>query len=473
MTGPVRHTLTFGTEFGLQAGFAQRDTGYFPAANNGLSNTIAVNPFAPTYFGPVYFLHGVTPAQTDASSRSDLYVQSGYVQDQIELTRCLQLIAGVRYDRFDFTALDQNTNTTRSRVDEKVSPRAAVIVKPVDNLSIYASYAVSYLPASGDQFSALNNGTVILEPQKFENKEVGVKWNILPRLLFTAAVYELNRTNVPIADPSSPGFSFPSGSHKIRGFETALKGYVTDAWQTSFGYAYTDARITSDTSATIVAGNRVQLVPFHQFSWWNKYQFTPMWSAAVGVIYFSGLVRVVRRQRQAAGLRARRCRALRQDQRDLEGAAQCREHLRQGLLGDRRRQQQPLARPVAHDPPDRDGEFLKASVDRDMKITAARRIAEFLSASASRSHRRLRAQTAARGRTEQPAPAAPLPAAQAPDAQSPAPARIPRELSPWSMFMSADILVKAVMVSLAFASLVTWTIFLGKTLQLFLARRRA
>jgi biopolymer transport protein ExbB len=47
-----------------------------------------------------------------------------------------------------------------------------------------------------------------------------------------------------------------------------------------------------------------------------------------------------------------------------------------------------------------------------------------------------------------------------------------RDLSPWSMFMSADILVKAVMVSLAFASLVTWTIFLGKTVQLFIARRR-
>src|SRR4051812_36300540 len=47
-----------------------------------------------------------------------------------------------------------------------------------------------------------------------------------------------------------------------------------------------------------------------------------------------------------------------------------------------------------------------------------------------------------------------------------------RDLSPWSMFLSADILVKAVMVSLAFASLVTWTIFLGKTVQLFVARRR-
>ena len=49
---------------------------------------------------------------------------------------------------------------------------------------------------------------------------------------------------------------------------------------------------------------------------------------------------------------------------------------------------------------------------------------------------------------------------------------MPHELSPWSMFMSADIIVKAVMVSLAFASLVTWTIFIGKTLQLFLATRR-
>ncbi|MBV9392782.1 MAG: MotA/TolQ/ExbB proton channel family protein, partial [Methylobacteriaceae bacterium] len=49
---------------------------------------------------------------------------------------------------------------------------------------------------------------------------------------------------------------------------------------------------------------------------------------------------------------------------------------------------------------------------------------------------------------------------------------IPRDLSPWSMFLSADILVKAVMVGLAFASLITWTIFLAKSIELFIARRR-
>jgi biopolymer transport protein ExbB len=47
-----------------------------------------------------------------------------------------------------------------------------------------------------------------------------------------------------------------------------------------------------------------------------------------------------------------------------------------------------------------------------------------------------------------------------------------RELSPWSMFLSADVLVKAVMISLAFASLVTWTIFFAKRIELSLVQRR-
>jgi biopolymer transport protein ExbB len=50
--------------------------------------------------------------------------------------------------------------------------------------------------------------------------------------------------------------------------------------------------------------------------------------------------------------------------------------------------------------------------------------------------------------------------------------RMQRDLSPWSMFLAADIVVKAVMVSLAFASLVTWTIFFAKTVQLAHTQRR-
>jgi len=52
------------------------------------------------------------------------------------------------------------------------------------------------------------------------------------------------------------------------------------------------------------------------------------------------------------------------------------------------------------------------------------------------------------------------------------PSRPQRDLSPWSMFLAADIVVKAVMASLAFASLATWTIFFAKTAQLSRALRR-
>ena len=48
---------------------------------------------------------------------------------------------------------------------------------------------------------------------------------------------------------------------------------------------------------------------------------------------------------------------------------------------------------------------------------------------------------------------------------------LPRNLSPWGMFMNADIVVKAVMIGLAFASLVTWTVWLAKTIELRRAKR--
>ncbi|QWG21682.1 tonB-system energizer ExbB [Bradyrhizobium sediminis] len=78
------------------------------------------------------------------------------------------------------------------------------------------------------------------------------------------------------------------------------------------------------------------------------------------------------------------------------------------------------------------------------------------------------------------APEAPVQAPAASDATAtPAESRslrstpvAPRELSPWSMFQSADVLVKAVMIGLAFASLVTWTIFIAKMVELSVVQRR-
>ncbi|HML12595.1 MAG TPA: tonB-system energizer ExbB [Xanthobacteraceae bacterium] len=67
------------------------------------------------------------------------------------------------------------------------------------------------------------------------------------------------------------------------------------------------------------------------------------------------------------------------------------------------------------------------------------------------------------------------PEATAPDVPATLPdmgALLPRDLSPWGMFLNADVIVKAVMVGLALASLITWTVALAKALEVTIARRR-
>ncbi len=278
--GPTRHTVVFGGEVGRQSGLNFRQSGLF----NGVSSTITVDPRNPTSYVPVRFANNNT---TDANNTYNLNLGAVYVQDQIEITRYLQLIGGAQFDHFDLQSRDRRTNVALSRVDDLVSPRAGIIFKPIDNLSIYGSYSVSYLPSAGDQFSSLNPGLVIAAPEKFVNTEVGVKYDILPRLQFAAALYDLDRTNQRVPDPNNPGFFLLNGATKTRGFETSLAGYITDLWQVTAGYAYTDARIANNISGTVVAGNRVGLVPYNTISVWNKYQFHPMWAGGLGVIHYS------------------------------------------------------------------------------------------------------------------------------------------------------------------------------------------
>ena len=98
-----------------------------------------------------------------------------YLQDQIEITRYFQLIGGMRFDHFGLKSRDRRTGVVLGRVDDLVSPRVGAVFKPMENLAVYTSYSVSYLPSAGDQFSALSPGLVIAPPEKFVNREMGLK----------------------------------------------------------------------------------------------------------------------------------------------------------------------------------------------------------------------------------------------------------------------------------------------------------
>ncbi|MDP4002750.1 TonB-dependent siderophore receptor [Methylobacterium sp. NEAU K] len=281
LTGDIKHTLLGGFELGYQEGLTYRQSLFF---GDSLASNVVVNPLRPLTFAPTFLRNNGT---TDANSRYNLGVAAIYAQDQIDITDWLQLVGGLRYDHFDFSSTDRRTLLTNSRVDDPISPRAGLVLKPLPNLALYTSYSVSYLPSSGDQIGAFTPGLVIAKPEQFENTEVGIKYDVNPRFQLTAAAYNLDRYNQRLADPNNPGFFILSGKTNTQGVEIGANGYVTDWWQIAGGYAFTDARIASATSATIVAGNKVGLVPFNAFTLWNKFDVTREFSVGVGVLTYS------------------------------------------------------------------------------------------------------------------------------------------------------------------------------------------
>jgi len=276
VTGRIRHTFLGGTEFGRQLTDNFRNTGFF---NNSVTSVLAPLD-SPTINTPVTFRQ----SPTDANNHVRTNVAAGYVQDQIEVSRHFQLITGLRFDYFDLQFHNNRNGDNLRRIDRLVSPRAGVIFKPVVPLSLYANYSVAYLPSSGDQFSSLTTITQQVKPERFTNYEFGAKWDILPRLALTSAVYRQDRTNTRSTDPNDPTRIVQTGSQRTNGFEAGLNGNVTKRWRISGGYAFQDAFITSATTAA-KAGAQVAQVPHHTFSLWNHYQVLPRLAAGLGIVH--------------------------------------------------------------------------------------------------------------------------------------------------------------------------------------------
>jgi catecholate siderophore receptor len=166
-----------------------------------------------------------------------------------------------------------------------VSPRLGLVYKPVEPVSLYASYSLSYQPRAGEQLSSLSLSNASLEPETFRNYEVGVKWEIARVLELSAAAYRLDRGNVAVPDPVNPSLTTLVDGQRTQGIELSAAGNFSRAWSVIGAYAYQDGEITRSISPTALAGARLAQLPEHSFSLWNKYDLSSAWGAGVGVIY--------------------------------------------------------------------------------------------------------------------------------------------------------------------------------------------
>ena len=289
-TGFLRHTVLVGSEFGRQRSINFRSTAFFDN-----SNATSVNvPFGnPRLAGPVAFRQSASDADNYATN----HIGAVYVQDQVEVSRYLQLVGGVRYDNFSIDFHNNRNGENLSRTDRMVSPRAGLVLKPIAPLSLYASYSVTYLPSSGDQFSSLTATSQTLKPEKFTNHEIGAKWDVYRSLAVTMALYRLDRTNTTARDPNDPSRTVQTGSQRTSGYELGVNGNVTSKWRVVGGYAYQDAYVRSATTAA-AQGAKVALVPRHTFSLWNNYRVLARLGGGVGLIHqasmFTGIDNTVR-----------------------------------------------------------------------------------------------------------------------------------------------------------------------------------
>ena len=208
-----------------------------------------------------------------SKTESDISVTSLFVQDQMDLTDNIKLMIGGRLDSFDITVDDIKNGTSESRTDDRFSPRAGLIYKPQESVSLYMSYSESFLPRSGEQFKKLDATAARLDPDVFESTELGVKWAMTDTLSFTAAIFDSEQTKATYDNVT--GENSEIRGLQVDGMEVELRGQVSDKLELAVGY--------SSLEGTTSSGGVAREVPDHTFSLFARYQVDENFGWALGV----------------------------------------------------------------------------------------------------------------------------------------------------------------------------------------------
>ena len=208
-----------------------------------------------------------------SKTSSDIKVTSLYIQDQIDLTDNIKLMIGGRHDSFDITVADIKNMSSESRKDTEFSPRAGLVFKPSEDMSLYWSFSQSFLPRSGEQYKALSATSARLDPDVFESNEVGLKYDISPRLNLTLSYFNSEQTRAE--RDNDTGENSEVRGLTVDGLEVQLKGQLTDRLDVMVGYSSLDGETSS--------GGEPREIPDHTFSLYAKYQVNDKYGWAFGM----------------------------------------------------------------------------------------------------------------------------------------------------------------------------------------------
>lgn len=270
VTGALQHTLLFGVDYldlTDQYNFA-----------SGLYST-PLDIYQPNY-------GQATPVLIPRIDYDQHREQTGvYLQDQIKLERWV-LTVGARQDWVSTrTETGLTTRTKAKEREDKPTGRIGLAYLFDNGLAPYLSYATSFEPLDGTDFSGN-----AFKPMTGEQYELGLKYQPPGSNSFiTVSAFQLTQENVttPDPDPTHVGFSVQTGESRVRGLELEAKASLHERLDLLASYAYMDSEVTRANAAAgaSLEGNELIQVPAHQGSLWLDYTLGdgPLQGTGVGV----------------------------------------------------------------------------------------------------------------------------------------------------------------------------------------------
>jgi catecholate siderophore receptor len=281
-TGFLRHMLVTGIEIARQTNDLDSYANPFNSNNNWVPETslLAPNSNETRPFEPV-----TKTQHTTADS------EGVYVTDTVNVGKYVDLIAGVRVDRFaaDYRQRTLSTGAvlSLSHTDVVPSPRVALVFKPTTWQSFYVSYGTSFDPSA--EALTLTTKTANLGPVKATSYEAGSKTSVLDgKLLLTGAVFHTEVDNAQVNDPENPTLTTLQGNETVQGIELGATGHIGPKLSITAGYTYLDGKTSGDTGSNPVIKYNNVLIPNlarNAANLWAEYKITKPWEVGLGVNY--------------------------------------------------------------------------------------------------------------------------------------------------------------------------------------------
>lgn len=260
-----RHTFNLGTEY-----YTQEHQFTFNRARTGVPT---IDIFNPVYGNANRLNYVFASINNDFAEPSRFGV---YFQDQVEINRYFQFVAGGRIERYDDTG--RSGTLALSGNETAFTGRIGAVVKPIETIAIYGNFANSYTRPSILAQTPSANGP--FNPERGRQFEGGVKFELLERKLFiTSSVYQINKTDVLVADPNfgPSGNNFNAllqvGEVRNRGFDMDVNGAITRRWNFSANYSRINSQILKYNIASII-GKPLPNVPENTLGFFTRYDLT-------------------------------------------------------------------------------------------------------------------------------------------------------------------------------------------------------